>query len=160
MMGMVLGTNAQRTDADYEQMLKSLYKGTVQTVTPVGLAYMQRGTDRPMLLDTRTPKEYGVSHIAGAQLVDYGKFSEKVAKTWSRDKVVVVYCTVGYRSERIGEQLKKLGFQNVFNLYGGIFEWVNQGHPVIGPDGHETAKVHAYSEEWGKWLLKGEKVYK
>jgi rhodanese-related sulfurtransferase len=160
MLGMVLGTKAQGADSDYAKMLKSLYKGTVPTVTPSGLAFMQGDKLPPILLDTRTPSEYNVSHIAGATLVDYGKFNEKVAKKWDREKVIVVYCTVGYRSERIGEQLKKLGFTKVYNLYGGIFEWVNEGYEVTGTDGKQTSKVHAYSEEWGKWLLKGEKVYR
>ena len=72
---------------------------------------------------------------------------------------MVVYCTVGYRSERIGEKLQKMGFQDVHNLYGGITEWVNQGHKVVDPEGNETPKVHTYSKDWGKWLKEGEKVW-
>lgn len=72
--------------------------------------------------------------------------------------LVIVYCSVGYRSERIGEKLQDAGFINVQNLYGGIFKWVNEGMPVynsIGP----TKQVHGYSRSWGVWLQKGEKVY-
>ena len=43
----------------------------------------------------------------------------------ARESTIVVYCSVGYRSEKIAEELDKLGFTNVSNLYGGIFEWIN-----------------------------------
>jgi rhodanese-related sulfurtransferase len=159
LLGMVLGMQAQGTDPEYARKLKSLYKSTVPLITPHGLAQEFLGSSTPLILDTRTPSEYAVSHIATAQFVDYGKFNKKVARDWDPNRPVVVYCTVGYRSERIGEQLKQLGFKDVRNLYGGIFEWVNEGHPIVDASGKATTKVHAYSEDWGKWLLKGQKVY-
>ena len=45
------------------------------------------------------------------------------------------------------------------NLRGGIFDWVNMGYPVYDKEGNETQKIHAYDKSWGKWLIKGEKVY-
>ena len=52
-----------------------------------------------------------------------------------------------------------MGFTNVFNLVGGIFEWKNQGHAVYSTQNKITEKVHAYNKTWGVWLTKGEKVY-
>ena len=158
-LGMMLGTQAQGTDPAYALKLKSLYKGTVPLVAPATFLSALSATHPPLILDTRTPQEYAVSHIPGAQFVDFGTFDKKKAQAWDRSQEVVVYCTVGYRSERIGEQLQKLGFKHVHNLYGGIFEWVNQGNAVVDAKGKVTTKVHAYSEDWGKWLRKGEKVY-
>ena len=71
---------------------------------------------------------------------------------------MIVYCSIGYRSERIGEQVQNLGYKNVFNLKGGIFEWVNKGKTVM-TEGQITTKIHPYDKEWGVWLQKGEKVY-
>ena len=48
---------------------------------------------------------------------------------------------------------------DVSNLYGGIFEWVNQENPVIDTTGNETKNIHAYNKTWGVWLNKGNKVY-
>jgi rhodanese-related sulfurtransferase len=42
-----------------------------------------------------------------------------------------VYCSIGKRSDEITKMLGEAGFTNARNLYGGIFEWVNQGHPVF-----------------------------
>lgn len=159
LLGMVLGTQAQGTDPAYARKLKSLYKGTVPTISPQALAAELGKPNAPIILDTRSPREFAVSHIQGAHFVEYDKFDKALAEGWDRSRDVVVYCTVGYRSERIGEQLKQLGFQRVHNLYGGIFEWVNQGHSVVDASGKVTPRVHAYSEDWGKWLRKGEKVY-
>jgi 3-mercaptopyruvate sulfurtransferase SseA len=66
---------------------------------------------------------------------------------------------VGIRSETISEKLKKAGYTDVHNLYGGIFEWKNKDYPVVDSEGKETENVHAYSKVWGKWLNKGVKVY-
>jgi rhodanese-related sulfurtransferase len=158
-LGMALLSHAQGTDTAYVAKLKSLYKGTVPLMEPAKLAHAMGSEHPPLILDTRSAKEFEVSHLRGAHFVNYEGFSKKDVAGFYHSRPVVVYCTVGYRSERIGEQLKKLGFKNVTNLYGGIFEWVNQGHEVVDSEGKPTQKVHAYSEDWGKWLLKGQKVY-
>ena len=117
--------------------------------------------DEVTLLDTREPDEYAVSRIEGAINVGYNKFSseEVLNQLKPGDELIVVYCSLGIRSEKIGEKLKKAGFQNVRNLYGGIFEWKNNDYPVVDSEGNTTEKVHPFSRVWGKWLLKGEKAY-
>jgi rhodanese-related sulfurtransferase len=113
------------------------------------------------LLDARERSEYEISKIEGATYVGYSEFSsEELMKNIPvTDELIVVYCSLGIRSEEIGEKLKKVGYTNVRNLYGGIFEWKNKDYPVLDSKGIETEKVHPYSRAWGKWLLKGEKVY-
>jgi rSAM/selenodomain-associated transferase 1 len=49
--------------------------------------------------------------------------------------------------------------ENVFNLYGGIFEWKNNNLPVLDTLENNTEKVHAFNKDWSKWLKKGRKVY-
>jgi hypothetical protein len=71
---------------------------------------------------------------------------------------VVVYCSVGYRSEKIAARLREMGFLEVYNLYGGLFEWVNRGNPVYRNE-QATRAVHGYSWTWGIWLRRGKKVY-
>lgn len=113
------------------------------------------------LLDAREMEEYRVSHLPNAHYIGHKDFSEKKLEQFLPNKEVpiVVYCSIGVRSEKIGKQLKALGYTNVKNLYGGIFEWVNQELPIETPEGTSTDQVHVYSEQWGVYLLKGEKVY-
>jgi rhodanese-related sulfurtransferase len=112
-----------------------------------------------ILLDAREINEFEVSHIQGAQWIGYDDFDLSRVADLDKDSKIVVYCSVGYRSEKISEQLVNAGFTNVQNLYGGIFEWVNTGRDVVDPNGEHTKDVHAYSKSWGVWLKKGKKVY-
>lgn len=120
-----------------------------------------RATKNIILLDSREENEFNVSHIKNSIYIGYNAFdAEKtVAKFKNRNDTIVVYCSIGVRSENTGVKLKKLGFKNVFNLYGGIFEWKNQGNEVVDNNNNVTEKVHAYSKEWSKYLLKGKKIY-
>ncbi|TNE57322.1 MAG: rhodanese-like domain-containing protein [Bacteroidetes bacterium] len=139
----------------YRLMLKTLLQHSVpETDVPSTVK------DYPslVLLDAREPREYAVSHLKGAVQVGYDHFELDKLPKLDKNSRIVVYCSVGYRSEKIAEKLIQAGYKNVSNLYGGIFEWVNQGHSVYNAKGR-TQKVHAYDRTWGVWLNKGEKVY-
>lgn len=114
-----------------------------------------------MLLDARELKEYEVSHLENALHVGYDHFDlNTVLKIIPETSTtIVVYCSVGIRSEDIAQQLRKAGYTEVYNLFGGIFEWKNHNFPVIDSEEKETENVHAYSKDWSKWLLKGNKIY-
>ena len=114
-----------------------------------------------ILLDTREVEEYNISHLKNAIHIGFKGF--KVSKTASlpidKETMIVLYCSVGIRSEIIGKKLLAKGYTAVYNLYGGIFEWINKGEKVYSSKQQETPKVHAYSKPWGSYLLKGTKVY-
>jgi len=153
---LAMTTFAQVKSGPYRLMLKSLLSHTVPEMQVQEAVLDQANL---IFLDAREPKEYAVSHLAGAIPVGYDHFAvAALPATLPKDARVVVYCSVGYRSEKITEQLRTAGFTDVSNLYGGLFEWVNQGHPVVNADG-PTERVHAYSRTWGLWLRKGKKVY-
>ena len=113
-----------------------------------------------IILDAREIKEYNVSRIQNALFVGYNEFNiETVTKTLKdKNRKIVVYCSVGIRSEDIAEKLKSIGYTNVYNLYGGIFEWKNNNYKVYDSTENETENIHAFNKEWSKWLKKGVKV--
>ncbi|TCK67425.1 rhodanese-related sulfurtransferase [Winogradskyella wandonensis] len=113
-----------------------------------------------ILLDAREPKEYEVSHLKDAICVGYDFFDLKTVtdKIKDKDQPIVVYCSLGIRSETIGEKLKGAGYTNVKNLYGGIFEWKNNDFEVYNAKNMPTDSIHTFSDEWSKWLKKGIKV--
>lgn len=112
-------------------------------------------------LDTREQEEYNVSHIPNANYIGFKDFSKEELLTLIPDKdaAIIVYCSIGVRSEKIGKKLKSLGYVNVKNLYGGIFEWTNNNFPLEDENGVSTEKIHAFTKQWGRYLEKGEKVY-
>lgn len=139
----------------FEEKLESLYKNTVPLIKAEELSDKKN----VVLLDIRSPEEYEVSHLEGAVMVDYDRFSKNDVKEIKKDQEVIVYCSVGYRSERIGEKLQKMGFKNVKNLYGGIFDWKNKDLLVVNQYNQPTDSVHTYNRAWSKWLKNGIKVY-
>ena len=96
--------------------------------------------------------------MQNALWVGHDTFNLKVVEKLDKAKPILIYCTVGARSEKIGKILQQEGFSRVYNLYGGIVHWVNEGRPVFA-NGKPTLQVHTYSKPWSIWLTKGEKVY-
>ena len=145
---------AQVESASYRLMLKNMLAHSVPEITVEKAA----ADTSAIFLDSREKKEFDVSHIDGALWVGYDDFDPARVAQLAHNQRVIVYCSVGYRSEKITEKLQAAGFSDVQNLYGGIFEWVNQEHPVIDSAG-PTRRVHAFDRVWGVWLRKGKKVY-
>ncbi len=144
-------------DQKYEVMLNYLLTHDVKE-SPVSSILIN--TDSIVYLDAREKREYQISHIKNAIWTGYDTFNMSRVKHLPKNTKIVIYCSVGYRSEVISRKLMKKGFTNISNLYGGIFEWVNQGGKIYDMKNQETDKVHAYDKAWGVWLQKGIKVYK
>jgi len=140
------------------ELLKKHNKNSVPYISVEELAMPKT---EAILLDAREPKEYEVSHLKGAINVGYNEFDLAETTELIKDKqqTLVVYCSLGIRSEDIAERLSKAGYTNIFNLYGGIFEWKNEGFDVYDSSETKTEKIHTFSSEWSKWLINGEKVY-
>ncbi len=147
---------AQITSSLYDKMLKGLLDHTAREI---GVSKAVDMKDTAQFVDAREKAEFNVSHINGACWVGYEDFDMSRLSDLDKNRPVIVYCSVGYRSEQIALKLENAGFSDVYNLYGGIFEWKNQGHAVVDTSGKPTEKVHAYSRVWGIWLDKGDKVY-
>lgn len=138
----------------YRTLLSGLYDENFPVVKPHQITQLENY----QVLDAREEKEFAVSHLPGAQWVGFDTFTLQHVQNLDKTQPVLVYCTVGARSEEIGKQLKEAGFTRVFNLYGGIIQWVNEGFPVES-EGKPTLRVHTYTKSWGIWLTRGEKVY-
>lgn len=103
-------------------------------------------------LDAREKEEYDVSHIPGAIHIGYDNFDIYSVSELAKSKEIIVYCSIGYRSDKIGDKLKKAGYSNVHNLYGSIFEWANRGFLIVDNSGNQTSKVHTYNKKWSRWV--------
>lgn len=144
---------------DYKEKLESLYNHTVPIISTQELASKIDSDSPIVILDIRSQKEFQISHIKNAVMIDYNNFDESIVHNIALDREIIVYCSVGYRSEKIGDELLDMGFTNVKNLYGGIFQWKNDGFDVINEQGMPTDSVHTYNRSWSQWLLKGVRVY-
>lgn len=151
----ILGLNGY-AQSDIDLLLKEYNE---RTVPYISVDELDKGKDKYLILDTRKKAEYDVSHIPGAiwvsESVNDSIYAFAKAK---KDTPIVLYCSVGVRSEDFGEQLQELGFTNVKNLYGSIFSWKDQDKPIVNKANKPTDSVHVYSKLWSKYLKKGIKV--
>ena len=74
-----------------------------------------------MIIDVRGPQEYRERHIDGAISIPEYEIKRKIKNIISdKNKNIVVYCSSGGRSKKAQKQLKKLGYNQVYNLYNGL----------------------------------------
>ena len=114
-----------------------------------------------LFLDAREPAEYLVSHLPGAQLLGYDTPNYAILENVAADRPLVVYCTVGYRSDKMVKRLRKRGYTRVYNLYGSLYAWKLAGRPLKDKNGRSTQRLHTYNRKWGQLVPDaiGEKVY-
>lgn len=148
-------TNAQNS---VEELLHHYNSKNIPYITVQELA-MPKTT--VILFDAREENEFNISHLKNSIFIGHKHFSidSVLNKVPNKNEKVVIYCSIGVRSEIIAYKLKKVGYKNVFNLYGGIFEWKNNNFPIYNSMEKETDSVHVYSAVWGRWLKNGHKVF-
>ncbi len=85
-----------------------------------------------ILLDVRTPKEFGSEHLAGAENIDFKNddFIEKISQL-DKSKHYVVYCGSGKRSGKAAAKMDELGFAKITDVDGGINAWNEAKLPVV-----------------------------
>lgn len=155
---MAFKINAQGfKEKSYHKMVSTLVSHSVNEKYAKDLEY----DSSVVYLDAREVNEFNVSKIANAQWVGYDDFDMSRVENIDKNKEIIVYCTAGYRSEKVSEKLKANGFSNVTNMLGGLIEWANYSKPLLDSTESKTNKVHVFSRTWGIWLdtKKAEKVY-
>ncbi len=140
-----------------DEALQKYNSGSISYISVEQLKAKVVNDENFVLFDTRSKEEYEVSHLKNAIWIGYKKFDRNRVQNIDKDSRIIVYCSVGVRSEKIGEQLKSMGFRNIKNLYGGIFLWVNKGYPVY-LEGNQTEEIHTYNKRWEKYITAGKKV--
>ena len=141
---------------DYKKMLNKYYNDFPTLTINQVLSHVKK--EDALFLDIRRKDEFLVSHIKTAQLMKPDGSTINQLKGVDKDKLIIVYCSVGARSQTFGEMLEKKGFTNVKNMYGGLFYWANENYPMVDLKENKTARIHGYNAEWGKWV-KGDVVY-
>jgi rhodanese-related sulfurtransferase len=137
---------------------KTLLNGIYDKEFPLVYLNEKEILQKAILLDTREKAEFEVSHLKGARWVGYDTFSMESVRDIPKDKPIIVYCSVGARSQDIGKKLRGAGYREVYNLYGGIFHWVNEEKPIYSGQ-MTTNRIHVYNRIWSVWVNKGEKVF-
>jgi sodium/bile acid cotransporter 7 len=145
-----LGLSLSHDESSDSQKLREVYRmydgyrksfPDVKEVSPQEAMHLVK-ENRVLFVDVRTPEEQEISMLPSAITEeDYLSNSDKY-----RDKTIIGYCTISYRSGKLAEKLGEEGLE-MLNLKGGMLAWVLEGGKVYDESG-ETMKIHVYGRKW------------
>lgn len=105
--------------------------GTLESVTSITAEAMQfeigNGAE---VLDVRKPAEWSFSHLKNAQFCSLSDLPQNLG-VLDKDKRYVVHCGGGYRSMIAISIMRKNGFKNLVNVYGGFGAMLNAGLEIV-----------------------------
>ena len=83
------------------------------------------------VIDVRTPEEFAEGHIDGATLLDFYEptFADQLAEL-ERDGTYLLYCRSGNRSGQAASIMNRLGFEQVYDMQGGVIAYDAAGLPL------------------------------
>lgn len=109
-------------------LLPALNKG--QGLSPQDMVQLMN-REKAIVIDVCEPDEFARGHVIGAKNLPLGQLEEKLAQVVkSKSAQVVMVCQVGARSARAAATARKLGFENVQSLAGGLKAWQAASMPV------------------------------
>jgi phage shock protein E len=101
---------------------------SINQLEPLEVKELSSKSPKPFLLDVRTPQEYQLRHISGAELIPLDELSNKIDHL-PKGREIICICESGSRSSVAARHLNEKGYK-VSNLRGGMSRWLNAGLPV------------------------------
>ena len=95
-----------------------------------------------IFVDVRTEGEFSVSTLPKAVTKEDFLRDKELYK----DKKIIAYCTIGYRSGLFAAEMEKTGI-TVYNLSAGILGWTHEGGKVYDSRGI-VQRIHVYGKDW------------
>ena len=101
------------------------------SVTPTQSTQMINHDDA-LILDVRENNEYSEGHIINSLHIPLSSLKTRMNDLEKyKSKKVVIACRSGHRSSQACGTLKKEGFEQVFNLSGGVMAWESANLPLV-----------------------------
>lgn len=105
-------------------------RGDKSQLSPVEATLLINREDA-LVIDVRESAEFAKGHIPNARHIPLGDLARRASELEKfRDRPIILCCASGNRSSSGAATLKKAGFEKLFNLRGGLFEWEKAGQPV------------------------------
>lgn len=142
--------NIPKSNLDKRAQITTMYQKYAQEfpqvkgITVEELKDLQQHKQNLVLIDVRSPDERAVSIIPGA--ITPEEFESNLAQYSQDDVTVVAYCTIGYRSGKYADQLRKQGI-NILNLEGSLLAWSHVRGTLTNANGI-TDKIHVFGRQW------------
>ena len=115
--------------------------------------WMETSNQSLLIVDVRSADEFAISRLRGAvNLTTAQQITEAIHSR--KPFTAILYCSVGFRSSRLADELARRGIADVANLEGSIFQWANEGRPLYR-DETLVKQVHPYGKRWAGLLRPG-----
>jgi rhodanese-related sulfurtransferase len=97
-----------------------------------------------ILLDVRTPEEYGEVHLENSLLLPVGELTAKTLVDIglgenTKDKEIIIYCRSGGRSKQAYDIMYALGYTNIKSIAGGMIHWQEDNYPFTESGAYDGA---------------------
>ena len=105
----------------------------IKELTP--LVFKEKSSDQ-LVLDVRSPDEFAEGHLPRA--INMNVRDENFLKNvqgFDKSRAIFVYCKSGFRSHVAATKLLELGFENVYDLEGGILNWIKNDYTIVLKNG-------------------------
>ncbi|QWF71024.1 rhodanese-like domain-containing protein [Methylomonas paludis] len=101
-----------------------------ESISPL-IAVTKMNDENSLIVDVRDPQEFIKSHIEDAQNIPLAKLEEQLPKLGKhKSHPLIVVCQTGARSATASKTLSKAGFEQVFNMAGGMQSWEDNKLPI------------------------------
>lgn len=105
-------------------------RGDKSSLSPVQ-ATLKINREDAIVIDVREQNEYAQGHIPNAKHIPAGAIEQRAKELEAhKSQPVILCCASGARSASAAATLRKLGFEQIYNLQGGLAAWQQAGQPV------------------------------
>ncbi len=111
----------------------NLFGSRLRGYTPIGPSESIKliNHEDALVLDVRENKEYQSGHILNSIHIPQSALAKRITELEKyKSRPIIVGCRSGSRSAFACGLLKKQGFENVYNLSGGVMAWQNANLPL------------------------------
>lgn len=103
--------------------------GDIRDIQPLELQALLESEPSPIVIDVRESWEFASGHVPGAKLISLGEFSKRYSELDPHQPIALI-CASGSRSQSAAALLGQKGFETVYNVVGGTYNWMQYGLPL------------------------------
>ncbi len=103
--------------------------GDIRDIQPPELQALLESDPSPIVIDVRESWEFASGHVPGARLISLGEFSKRYSELDPHQPIALI-CASGSRSQSAAALLGQKGFETVYNVVGGTYNWMQFGLPL------------------------------
>lgn len=103
----------------FKKLIKKIYRHK-ENITIKEMLEILKTNSNVVLLDVRSSQEYIEGHIRGSINIPVYDIEKQAKNKLNKNSIIIVYCSAGIRSKRAIQILEKLGYENLYNVEGGI----------------------------------------